>query len=176
MKSLYESLLDKTNKKIGSAKDFIIIENEFKLIDKLKWKIVGKDGPVTKYECEWECPNILKEAYLDNKVGQPTSIVFHLNATKGNTIFGVKNSAKGFFYIEILTQQGRTCGYAAFFEFSAMGGIKILQRDVLNFVKVWGKDLETMTKGCYSMFKKHSGKLFMQQIVKEITGKNHWEL
>lgn len=175
MKSLYESLLDKTNKKIVSAKDTIIIENEFKLIDKLKWKIIGKDGPVTKYTCEWVCPNILKEVYPDNKVGQPTSIVFHLNTTRGTTNFG-QSSAKGFFYIELLTQQVRTCGVAQFFEFSAIGGIKILQRDTLNFVKVWGKDLETMTKGCDSMFKKYKGKLFKQQIIKEITGKNHWEL
>jgi hypothetical protein len=176
MKTLYESLLKNSNDKVKDAKSTLMITKELEDMTKLKWKKVDKVGSVTKYEIRWKCPYVLAQAFSDYKNGPVDEIVFHLNTTnggKGGIIFSDGPTINCFFFIELLNN-GKGVEQASFYEYASQG-VKGVQQWALKFIVHFTQSVDSVSKGCHAMFPVRE-KYFMAQIIKKITGKNHWQL
>lgn len=176
---LYESLLSNTKNKVATAKDTLMTNKEIGVLDgTIKWKKVGKDGPVTKYEFRWDAPYTLGEVFSDYKRGKVASMVFHLNIGNGTGIVFTSGNTKDYvLWIELLDDHNKMCGGCDFFPSSTVGvnGCKnwanLFIRSVFTSVDSLKKMREFIWKN-----DEDPDRMFAGQVIKAVTGKNHWEL
>ena len=178
MKTLYESILGSTSDKVKDTRGMMGTYGEFEQLKKMKWKMVGKDGPITHYEKVWDCPEILNttlpEKYLNDDI---VSIRFNLNTKKGGKggiVFNEGPTTHGLLFIQFLDSRGKECFRLDFYEYTSQG-VKGVQGWADKFINIWCDNIETVRKGCEEMFRCRDTQ-FMGVIIKKITGKNHWQL
>lgn len=176
---LYESLLSNTKDQIKSTKNTLMSEKEIGVFDgTIKWKKVGKDGPVTSYEFRWDAPYTLGEVFADYKRGKVASMLFHLDIGNGKGIVFTSGNTKDYvLWIELLDDSNKPCGRCDFFMSSTVGvnGCKnwanLFIRSVFTSVESLKKMREFIWKN-----DRDPDRMFTGHVIKAVTGKNHWQL
>lgn len=179
MKTLYESLLSDTKDKVTTTKNTLMTNKEIGVLDgTIKWKKVGKDGPVTSYEFRWDAPYTLGEVFADYKRGKVTSMVFHLNIGNGTGIVFTSGNTKDYtLWIELLDGSGKPCGRCDFFTSSTVG-VNGCKNWANMFIRSVFTSVESLKKMREFIWKndRDPDRMFTGQVIKAVTGKNHWQL
>lgn len=178
MKSLYESILTNTRDKVKGAEQHIKFNTELDRLKNIKWKKVGKEGVNTTYEFVWEAPYTLGVAFDGYKYGPVKGIVFHLTIGNGSGIVFSQGNTKDYtFWMELIHESGRSCGRCDFYTSSTVG-VKGCQAWVNKFIGIVFDSVENITKMREYIWKndRDPDRLFSSQVIKAVTGKNHWQL
>ena len=178
MKTLYESILTNTKDKVNNAIDDLKYSTELDKLRNIKWKRVGKDGGNTTYEFVWDAPNTLGVAFDGYKYGPVKGIIFHLTISKGTgVVFSQGNTKDYIFWMELIHESGRACGRCDFYTSSTVG-VKGCQEWVNRFIGLVFDSVEHITKMREFIWKndRDPDRLFSTQVIKAVTGKNHWQL
>ena len=175
---LYESILTNTSDKVKSAGHDIRFGTELDKLKNIKWKRTGKSGSNTTYEFEWEAPHTLGVAFDGYKYGPVKAIVFHLTIGKGaGVVFNQGNTKDYTFWMELVHESGRSCGRCDFYTSSTIG-VRGCQEWVNRFISLVFDSVENITKMREYIWKndRDPDRLFSTQVIKAVTGKNHWQL
>lgn len=179
MRTLYESLLSNTKDKIASGKNIIASSKEIAVFnDAIKWKKVGKDGPITIYEFRWDAPYTLGEVFADYKRGKVTSMIFHLIIGNGTGVVFTSGNTKNYtIWIELIDESGKPCGRCDFFSSSTVG-VKGCKKWANTFILSVFTSVDALKKMRNFIWKndRDPDRLFTGHVIKAVTGKNHWEL